>query len=78
MYRDRDAIAKGEVVEHVDSEEHQGTQDQSSQRNSAPLEEERWTAGGEVSRPCDKSCYNELDEGDEESFLGLSDYLHGV
>ena len=68
MYRDGDVVAKGEIVEHIDSKEHQGAQNQSGQGESAPLKEEWWTARGEVSWPCDESCYNELDEGDEESF----------
>lgn len=71
MYRDGDVVAKGKVVEHVDSEEHQGTQDRSSQRESAPLEKEGWTAGGEVSWPSDQGCYDELDKGDEEPFVVL-------
>ncbi len=68
MYRDGDIVAKGEVVEHVGSEEQESAQRQSSQWNSTLLEEERWTVGREVSWPCDESCYNELDESDKESF----------
>ena len=67
MYRDRDVVAKGEVVEHIDSKEHQGTCKQPSQRNSASLKEQRWSAGGEVSWPCEESCYDELDESDQET-----------
>ena len=76
MYRDGDVVAKGEVVKHIDSEEHQGTQNQSCQGESAALKEEWWTAEGEVSWPCDESCYNELDEGDEESFRDYELNLH--
>ena len=68
MYRDRDVIAKGEVVEHIDSEEHQRTQKQSGHRDTTPLKERWWIAEGEVSRPCDESCHNELNEGDEKTF----------
>ncbi len=69
MYRHRDVVAKSEVVQHVDSEEHRDVWKPSNQRDSSIFDEERRAGGGEVNRPSEESRDNELDEGDEETAI---------
>ncbi len=69
MDRHGNIVAKSEIVQHVDSEEHQDIRKPSNQGDSSFFDKEWRMGGGEVRWPCEESRYNELDESDEEAAI---------
>ena len=67
MYRDRDIVTKSEVVEQIDSEEHEYVRHPAHQWDLSRLEKERGSIDRGVSWPCEESDNNELDESYEEA-----------
>lgn len=67
MYRDRDVVTKGEVIQHVHSKEHEDIRKPSNQWNASRFEEEGRMRSGEMGGPSEGHRGKKLNKGYEES-----------
>lgn len=65
--RNGDVISEREVVEEIDGEEEKNVREPAGKRDRPWLEEKGRVRGGEVSGPCEESCYDKLNESYEKT-----------